>query len=774
MTELLSKEHRILEKAFMDGRPFGTTAAGEKIRDVSGVTVKANAEYLEEVVTRNRGAEAGARAVEELARLLNERIRDSSYHVTPAFLKNPWNSYSYEFVMFLAEFGLNLTGDPHFQFNVGKEKFVNPIIQTLGRPFSVAQIYKMFPHFGQKFAKGSIEFGVGTVTNRSAVLRMKFTDRVYEQFGPYRKRCVELICNSAKAGLASVPDRIHDLKPATIKDLSCIVDGAEYCEWEFTWTPEEGGRFVWPLTGLLVGAVTFGYLHFRYPAMVFLERLAIALLPGIALWLSIRYRKLRKGSRAREALIQEQLRFVEARHEELREAYLEQERTSVELRRKVGQLTTLHRAGLLFGSTLDRETLLQRVLESIIHELHYDRVMLTLYDPVRKVSHDARILGVPDEIAAFARSIEVPVTDPDSLEGTVLLRGQPVLINDIREAWDRVHPFNQQLATVTNTKSIMSVPLKTQDHVRGALTVDRNQESSLTQDDLDLMMTLAGQVAIALDNTDAYRMIETLNVGLELKVQERTTSLEEVNRELGAANTQLRELNHLKSAFVSIVSHELRTPMTSIKGYVENMLEGLTGELGEKQRYYLTRVKHNTERLTRMIGDLLDLSRIEAGRVELKLAPVPMLDLVADVVESFQTIAREKSLTVQASSQNSLPKIEGDRDKLHQVLTNLIQNAVKFTPKGGKVWLETRVRDDGLVECCVADTGCGIPLDEIDKVFDKFFRGESVPADARGAGLGLAITKTLVELHGGRIWVESTPGEGSRFFFTLPIGPSSH
>jgi len=414
------------------------------------------------------------------------------------------------------------------------------------------------------------------------------------------------------------------------------------------------------------------------------------------------------------------------------------------------------------------------VLESIIHELHYDRVMLTLYDPVRKVSHDARILGVPDEIAAFARSIEVPVTDPDSLEGTVLLRGQPVLINDIREAWDRVHPFNQQLATVTNTKSIMSVPLKTQDHVRGALTVDRNQESSLTQDDLDLMMTLAGQVAIALDNTDAYRMIETLNVGLELKVQERTTSLEEVNRELGAANTQLRELNHLKSAFVSIVSHELRTPMTSIKGYVENMLEGLTGELGEKQRYYLTRVKHNTERLTRMIGDLLDLSRIEAGRVELKLAPVPMLDLVADVVESFQTIAREKSLTVQASSQNSLPKIEGDRDKLHQVLTNLIQNAVKFTPKGGKVWLETRVRDDGLVECCVADTGCGIPLDEIDKVFDKFFRGESVPADARGAGLGLAITKTLVELHGGRIWVESTPGEGSRFFFTLPIGPSSH
>ncbi len=772
MTELLSKEHRILEKGFMDNRPFGTTAAGEKIRDVSGVTVKANVEYLEEVVTRNRGTAAGAQVAGELARLLNERIRDSAYHVSAAFLKNPWNSYSYEFVMFLAEFGSDLSGDPHFQFNVGKEKFVNPIIQTLGGPFSVRQIYKMFPHFGQKFAKGSVEFGVGTVTNRTAVLRMKYTDRVYEQFGPYRRRCAEMICDSSKAGLASVPERIHGLKFATIKDLSCIADGAEYCEWEFSWTPQEGWRFIWPLTGLLVGAVIFGYLHLRYPAMTVPEELAIALLPGIALWLATRSRKLRKDSRAGEALIQEQLRFVEARHEELREAYLEQERTSVELRRKVGQLTTLHRAGLLFGSTLDREMLLQRVLESIIHELHYNRVMFTLYDPVRKVSHDARILGVPDQIAAFARSLDVPVTDPDSLEGTVLLRGLPVVVNDIREAWSRIHSLNQQLATVTGAKSILSVPLKVKDRVRGALTVDRDQENGFTQDDVELLMTLAGQVAIALDNTDAYRMIETLNIGLEQKVQERTDSLEQVNRELETANTQLRELNHLKSAFVSIVSHELRTPMTSIKGYVENMLEGLTGELGEKQRYYLTRVKHNTERLTRMIGDLLDLSRIEAGRVELKIAPLLIQDLVADVVEGFQTIAREKSVTVQASAQNSLPKVEGDRDKLHQVLTNLIQNAVKFTPKDGKVWVETRLSDDGLMECCVADTGCGIPLDEIDKVFEKFYRGESAPADARGAGLGLAITKTLVELHGGRIWVESTPGTGSRFFFTLPIGSS--
>ena len=242
MPELLSKDHTILERSFMLYQPYGVDERGQKIRDVSGVTVKANVDYLEEVVGRTRGAEAGVRAVEQLARLLNERLLDSAYHATPAFLKNSWNSYSYEFVMFLAEFGLNLSGDREFQFNVGKEKFISPIIQTLLRPFSVPQIYRMFSHFGEKFAKGSIQFGVGLVTDRSAVLRMKFTGHVYEQFGPYQKRCTALICDSAKAGLAAVPERVHGLNFAAIKDRLCIAAGDEYCEWEFTWTPQSGGR----------------------------------------------------------------------------------------------------------------------------------------------------------------------------------------------------------------------------------------------------------------------------------------------------------------------------------------------------------------------------------------------------------------------------------------------------------------------------------------------------------------------------------------------------
>jgi signal transduction histidine kinase len=260
--------------------------------------------------------------------------------------------------------------------------------------------------------------------------------------------------------------------------------------------------------------------------------------------------------------------------------------------------------------------------------------------------------------------------------------------------------------------------------------------------------------------SSAYQELEQLAQTLERRVLERT-------QELQLANQKLQELDRLKSAFVSIVSHELRTPMTSIKGYVENMLIGLTGTLTDKQSHYLQRVKRNVERLTRLINDLLDLSRIEAGRIELHPAWLSVPELVGDVVESLHSMAREKPVTVVTQSAPALPLIRADRDKLHQILTNLIQNAIKFTPPNGEVRVEMQ-RTDGHVLISVADTGCGIPPDEIDKVFEKFYRGESAPVEARGAGLGLAITKSLVELHGGRIWVESTPGHGSRFSLTLP------
>jgi signal transduction histidine kinase len=773
MTEFLSKDHPILEKGMMEFRPFGVDEQGQKIRDASGVTVSANVEYLEDVVGRAKGPEAAASAVEELVRLLNARIRDPAYHVTPEFLKNQWNSYSYEFVMFLGEFCKMLSGDHEkFQFNLGKEKLISPIIQTLARPFSVSQTFKIIPYFGEKYAKGTLFFDVMAVTDTHAVIRMRLSDTTRRQFGPYLKSCAWMICQSAKACMAAIPDRVHDMKAsATIADHKCIAEGDEYCEWEYTWSPEETPRFLWPMAGmLLAGSGAFAYLRVWHPAMTFMETLIVALIPAAALWLVWTRRNLLKEVEEQKQIVQEQLRSVEAKHEELRTAYLEQEQTTVELRRKVNQLTTLHRAAFIISSTLDRETLLQTALQAILYDLHYDRAMISFYDRARQVLHGARVLGVSDEIASFAHTIEVPLTDPDSVEGMVVLQGIPLLMKDVREMLDRLHPLNRQLATVTKAKSVISVPLKVKHRVIGALTVDRIQEGSLTQDDLDLMVTVASQIAVALDNADAYRQIEALNIGLEAKVRERTAELERLNRDLEAANEQLKQVDRLKSLFLSHVSHELRTPLTSIKGLVENMLNRLAGPLVEKQEMYLARVKVNADRLIRMIVDLLDLSRIESGKIELSPAEVALPKLAADVVEQLRPLAHAKGQRLELHRPQSELSVWADLDKVSQILTNLVDNAIKYTPEGGLVTV--RVAQDGpfFAKVSVTDTGEGIAPDALPKLFDPFFQASRAREVGRkGLGLGLSIVKNLVELHGGTIAVQSEAGKGSTFHFTLPV-----
>lgn len=749
----------------MEHRPFGADATGEKIRDVSGMTIRANIEYLEESISLRAGPEAGGQAVESLCTLLNERIRDPAYHVTPALLKNMWHSYSYEFRCFLGEFCQVIADDPQFAFKMARAKFLSPIIQTLGRPFSVSQIYRMFPHFGEKFVKGSMFMEAESVTDRHALLRMKFTDAVDRQFGPYRKACAALVCAASKGALTAVPERIHHGRPAVITDRSCMAEGDEWCEWDITWDPESSRQPLWLAVGFLLSGAGWLYLRSAHPTLTVLQTLLPASAPVVAAALASLWRARHAKGKERERLVDEQLRSVEARHEELREAYLEQERITVELRRKIAQLTVLHRTGLVFSATLDREVLFQSVLQALIEDLHYDRAMLSLYDPVKRITHQVRILGVSETCASFAQNLVIPIVDPQSIEGTVLLDGRPVLVRKLKDVWDRMHPLNRQLVLLTGANTFVSVPLKLHGQVIGALTVDRTEEDSLGQTDLDLMVTVANQVATALDNADAYAQIEALNVGLEAKVRERTQELE-------TANQKLRELDHLKSAFVSIVSHELRTPMTSIKGYVENLLDGVSGHLTERQTYYLIRVKFNADRLTRMTNELLDLSRIEAGLAELHLTELSIPDVVHEVIESVQLLARGKFIALVQEHATELPVIRADRDKLLQILTNLLHNAIKFTPPQGRILVDATQLDGHRAAISIADSGCGIPVHELDKVFGKFYRGESAPIETRGAGLGLAITKSLVELHGGAIWVASVPGQGSRFTFTLPIAPS--
>ena len=231
---LLPKDRTILEREVMEFRPFGLDERGHTIRDLSGMSIRPVIVYLETSLSRERGAMAGKQAVQELCRLLNERIRDPVYHVTPEFLKNAWNSYSYEFTAYLYEFCERISGDPRFVFRGGMEK-ASPIMQVLARPFSLSQIYGMFPYFGNKFASGSIVCRVVEVTPVSATLAMKFSDRTLRQFGPYRRRCAQLMCQAAQGIMAAVPARVHGLPPATLTELSCIANDDEWCQWAIRW-----------------------------------------------------------------------------------------------------------------------------------------------------------------------------------------------------------------------------------------------------------------------------------------------------------------------------------------------------------------------------------------------------------------------------------------------------------------------------------------------------------------------------------------------------------
>jgi signal transduction histidine kinase len=519
------------------------------------------------------------------------------------------------------------------------------------------------------------------------------------------------------------------------------------------------GQLVWPMGAVLAGCAAFAYLHLRHPILSVVEELGVALLPGVVAWL-LAGRRMRHQARQREAVIHEQVKFVEARHEELLEAYIEQEQTRVELRRKVKQLTALHRAGLLFNSTLDREALLRQVLESLTTKLHYDRAMISFFDPVRRVSRDARVIGVSPEIEAFVRSREIPVTDPHSPEGMVLLQGQPLLIGNMQSVVEQLHPVNQRLVELTKTKALIAVPLKTKDRILGTLTVDRTQEHSLTQDDLELMTTIATQVAISLDNASAYQQIEELNVGLEAKVRERTAELEQADR--------------LRSRFLSHVSHELKTPLTSIKGYLQNLLDGLTGPVNDKQQRYLSRMLENSDRLIRMIDDLLDQTRIQTGRLDLVAGEVDLGQCVADAIEQLRPLTQAKRHRLEVSYPPGPLMVWGDRDRLIQIVLNLVQNAVKFTPEEGVIAVTVSQDGQSLAGVSVRDSGPGVPPEFLEKIFDPFFKIKEARSGSKGLGLGLSIVRTLVELHGGTIVARNEPGHGAELHFTIPMVPTAH
>jgi len=255
-------------------------------------------------------------------------------------------------------------------------------------------------------------------------------------------------------------------------------------------------------------------------------------------------------------------------------------------------------------------------------------------------------------------------------------------------------------------------------------------------------------------------------------VQERyTRELAEHNQELALRNLEVERANRLKTEFLASMSHELRTPLHTIIGFSELLGEGLQGPLNDKQKRFVDHIHRDSLHLLDLINDILDLSKIESGRIELRPERLDLAAIVEESLSSIRPLGQVKSIVIEAHVAPMQP-IQADPLRLKQILVNLLSNAVKFTPEGGRVQVAASLEDD-LVSISVADTGVGIPAQEHEAIFDIFHQvGATTKGVREGTGLGLAITKRLVQEHGGTITVSSEPGRGSRFTFTIPAALS--
>jgi signal transduction histidine kinase len=299
---------------------------------------------------------------------------------------------------------------------------------------------------------------------------------------------------------------------------------------------------------------------------------------------------------------------------------------------------------------------------------------------------------------------------------------------------------------------------------------------------LTVLMTGHGTIDSALEamkqGASDYLMkplnLEEMVVRLQRVLEERKrfVRLRDFAAQLERANLELKRVDQMKSEFISVASHELRTPLATIKNVVQLILKGKTGEINEVQTNFLSMAEKNIDRLTNILTNLLDLSRIESGKIQMKSEELDLRGVIEFILSSLKPQADGKSIQLNMEVAEEIRRVYGDREKIEQILTNLIGNAIKFTSEGGEVSVLAKPfhEQGGMVAISVRDSGIGIPEDQLEKVFGKFYQVEgSLNRSVSGTGLGLAITKELVEASDGTIWVESEVGKGSTFTFTLPV-----
>jgi len=306
-------------------------------------------------------------------------------------------------------------------------------------------------------------------------------------------------------------------------------------------------------------------------------------------------------------------------------------------------------------------------------------------------------------------------------------------------------------------------PLFVKGNLMGLVLIgDKKSGDLYNQIDIDMISAIAGQLAMAIENARLYEKQKQFNIKLKQEVKRATAKLE-------SANKELQRLDDAKSEFLSIASHQLRTPTTIIKGYISMMQEGSFGKLSKNISDSLDKVYIATERLLNLIENLLDISRIESGRLEFDIKPLDLSKLADELKTEFEKKAQDKKLKLLVSYPSDLPMVNTDASKIKEVASNLVDNAIKYTPKG-EVSIELHQEGTSVV-FCVSDTGIGIAVEDLSRLFNKFVRGSNMSTThPEGTGLGLYFARVVIENLGGRIWVESVgKGRGSKFCFSLPL-----
>ncbi|MDP2930818.1 MAG: ATP-binding protein, partial [bacterium] len=324
---------------------------------------------------------------------------------------------------------------------------------------------------------------------------------------------------------------------------------------------------------------------------------------------------------------------------------------------------------------------------------------------------------------------------------------------------------------IERSSAELYLPLIHKNVLTGMIILGRKvSKDAYTQEDLQLLETLSNQAAIAIENSRLYTEVENFSKTLKEKVDEQT-------KELKNAYNELKRLDEAKSEFISIASHQLRTPLTAIKGYISMVLDGSYGELGTKTKTPLQKVGQASERLIRLVNDLLSLSRIEGGRLKFEPQPIKIEKLINNAVGIFKIEAQKKGISLKLEKpKEPLPEIMADQEKLNQTILNLIDNAIHYTEKGEiniSVELITarNKTDDDKIKIEIRDTGRGISPEEIGQLFEKFSRGHDASRFwTEGTGLGLFVAKKFIEMHQGKIWAESEgEDKGSTFHIELPV-----